>query len=134
MKMCRQDLLGLLACSILLASCTRAPSVRQGAVENGKIEATTAADPNPHKIDTTVAILPFNNNSDDASLDKMGTTLADMISAQMAASKGFKLVERQRLDAIMKEQKLGMTGAVDTATAVQIGKIAGANVIAFGSF
>ena len=38
---------------------------------------------------------------------------------------GYTLVDRSMLDAILKEQKLGATGAVDPRQAVSIGKILG---------
>lgn len=84
---------------------------------------------------TVVAILPFNNNSPGREdLDVLGTTLSDLISAEMAGHKEFKVVERLQIETLLKEQKLGLTGVIDATTAVQIGKIIGANVMAFGSY
>jgi TolB-like protein len=109
--------------------------VRQKAFNNGKIDATTVASPEKkQKIDIIIAILPFRNNSPDKSLDPMGATLSDLVSAQMASKKGFKLVERQRIEEIMSELEFGQTGIIDENTAIQAGKILGANVMAFGSF
>jgi hypothetical protein len=43
------------------------------------------------------------------------------------------LVERDKLDAIMSEQKLGMSGAIDASTAARMGRILGLNAIVTGS-
>ena len=121
---------------IFLSSCGGSRTViKQNAFEKGKIEATTAASPEEKKkLDITIAILPFANNSPDKSLDSAGITLADLISAQMSSKKGFKLVERQRIEKILSEMNLGQAGMINQNTAVQIGKMLGANVMAFGSF
>jgi hypothetical protein len=45
---------------------------------------------------------------------------------------GFVIIDRSDLDKIRAEQRFGLSGEVDDATAVSIGKIAGANVIVTG--
>ncbi len=120
---------------ILFGSCSSSKTtVKQDAFDKGKIDVSTEGNPERHKADIIVAILPFNNNSPDKSLDSTGVTLADLISAQMASEKGFKLVERQRIEEILSEMKLGQTGMIDQNTAIQVGRMLGANVMAFGSF
>ncbi len=44
----------------------------------------------------------------------------------------FKLIERNRLDLILKEQKLSMTGLVDRATAIRMGKLLAAQCVLVG--
>ncbi|MDO8805702.1 MAG: CsgG/HfaB family protein [Elusimicrobiota bacterium] len=125
----------LLFLTVLLVSCGGQKIVaKHDAFDKGKIEVTTEGKPEPHKSGIIIAILPFRNNSSDKNLDVAGSTLADLISAQMASKKGFKLVERQRIEEILSEMKLGPTGMIDPNTAIQVGKILGANVMAFGSF
>lgn len=120
---------------IVLISCSGQKAVvKQDAFDKGKIEVSTVGKSEPHKSDIIIAILPFNNNSPDKSLDSTGVALADLISAQLASKKGFKLVERQRIEDILKEMKLGQTGMIDQNTAIQVGKMLGANVMGFGSF
>lgn len=121
--------------TVIACSCAgKTPAVKRGAFEGGKIEVSTVGKPETHKADVVIAILPFRNNSADRSLDATGGTLAELISARLAGRRGFKLVERQRIEDVMKEMKLGMLGAVDQATAVQVGRLVGANVMGFGSF
>jgi len=47
-------------------------------------------------------------------------------------SKGYSIVDRSQLDMIRKEQKFQLSGEVDDATAVSIGKFAGASAIVTG--
>jgi TolB-like protein len=125
----------VLAVASLLASCGgKGTSIKRGAFDQEKIQVSTVGQPAPHKADIVIAVLPFNNNSPDKSLDKTGVALADLISAQLAPMKGFRLVERQRIEEIFSELKLGLYGAIDQDTAVRIGGMLGANVMAFGGF
>jgi TolB-like protein len=124
-------LVAALAC---LAACSHPQAVRQDALENGKIRVSTADEKGTHLTDMAVMILPFTNETGDASLDSMGRTLSDLVSAKLAPRKGFKLVERASMARVMGELKLGQTGAIDQASAIQLGRMLGANVIAFGSY
>jgi len=125
----------ILAMASLLASCAgKESSIKQGAFDQGKIQASTVGQPAQHKADIIIAVLPFSNNSADKGLDKKGVDLADIVSAQLAPMKGFKLVERQRIEQIFTEMKLGLSGAIDQNTAIRIGGMLGANIMAFGGF
>lgn len=45
----------------------------------------------------------------------------------------FSVVERNRLNNILKEQALGLTGIIDNETAVNLGQVVGADAIIVGS-
>jgi hypothetical protein len=47
--------------------------------------------------------------------------------------KGYMIVERSRVDQVLKEQGLGLTGAIDQSTAAEIGKILGVQGLIVGS-
>ena len=81
-----------------------------------------------------VAILPFFNDSPTARLDDMELGFADLIQSALADVSGVSLVERQALEKILAEQNLTEAGLVDDATAVALGKLAGANILLTGSF
>jgi len=124
-----------LSLTALLVSCSSSKTtVKENTFEKGKMEVSTVELPEPHMADVIVAILPFKNNSPDKSLDSTGAILSELISAQMSTYKGFKIVERQRLEEVLGELKLAQTGIIDQSTAIQIGKMLGANVMALGSF
>lgn len=81
-----------------------------------------------------LAILPLVNNSATARLDDMQTAFAELLQASLGEYAGVRLVERQKLDTIVAEQKLSLSGLVDPETAAQVGKLAGAQRLLTGSF
>ncbi|UCG20728.1 MAG: hypothetical protein JSU80_13595 [Deltaproteobacteria bacterium] len=64
---------------------------------------------------------------------RVGQGASDMLITALVKTKKYKVYERDRLNSIMKEQKLQMSGAVDMSTAVQIGKLVGAKYIITGA-
>jgi curli biogenesis system outer membrane secretion channel CsgG len=64
---------------------------------------------------------------------QVGHGASDMLITALVKTKKYKVYERDRLNALMKEQKLQMSGAVDMSTAVQIGKLVGAKYILTGA-
>ncbi len=85
----------------------------------------------------TLAVLPFENNSmtTPERYGPLAKGFAAMLTTDIRQkTHALKMVERTRIDALLKELKLGMTGTVDEETAVRAGKILGAQLIAFGSF
>jgi TolB-like protein len=88
-------------------------------------------------VPTTLAILPFENNSitDPMRYAPLGKGLAAMLITDLKnAGTSLKIIERSKITAILKEIAMGQTGAVDEATAIEAGKILGAQSIAFGSY
>jgi len=84
----------------------------------------------------TIAVLYFENNSvvDKDKLDPLKKGLADMMITEMSKIKGIKVVERQRIQAIIEELNLNETDMVDKATTQKMGKLLGAQVMLFGGF
>jgi curli biogenesis system outer membrane secretion channel CsgG len=81
-----------------------------------------------------VAVLNFENNSTWAWWgDRLGEAAADELVTQLIKTGNFTVIERAQLAAIMAEQKLGATGAVDSSTAARIGKLLGVQYILTGS-
>jgi len=87
-----------------------------------------------NKLARIVAVLPFANNTADHSLDSLGATMADIVAAQIASPKSIIVIERQKIVDLLSELKFNQTGAVNPDTAVNIGKVLGANMMVFGSF
>jgi len=63
----------------------------------------------------------------------LGKSLTDEIIALFVQTKRFDIMERERLQAILKEQELQISGLVRTEDAVKVGRIAGARYMIFGS-
>ena len=81
-----------------------------------------------------VAVMNFENNSTWSYWgDNLGRAAADEFVTQLFRTGSFSIIERARLDALLAEQDLGASGAVDAATAARIGQLLGAQLILTGS-
>jgi curli biogenesis system outer membrane secretion channel CsgG len=63
----------------------------------------------------------------------LGGAAADILITEITKTGKFIVIDRQKLDKLMDEQKLGQTGAIDPATAAKMGKILGLNAIVTGA-
>jgi TolB-like protein len=85
----------------------------------------------------TVAVLPFTNsalgaaNADMAPLSK---GMADLLTSSLASNTAIRVVERDRIQAVLDEQKLSADGKLDPASVVKVGKIVGAHHMVTGVF
>jgi len=81
----------------------------------------------------TVAILNFQSNTGDASIDAMlSTGSAETIISDLSLIQEITVVERTRIVEVMKEIELGMTGIIDEKTAQEAGKLMGVQYILTG--
>lgn len=84
-----------------------------------------------------VAVMYFDNNSigkDRADFEGIGKGLADMLITDMAQNPNVRVVERERIQALVTEQGLVKSGAIDPQTAIRLGKIIGAQYMITGGF
>ncbi len=65
--------------------------------------------------------------------EQLGAAAADQLATELVRTNEFSVIERDRLQAILAEQGLGQSGAVDPATAVKIGELLGVQAILTGS-
>lgn len=85
-----------------------------------------------------IAIWDFDNNSEQSwwFRDQMGNAARNHIDTAFSEneelSKRFSVIEREKLQQIMKEQNLGASGAVDPQTAAKVGKILGVRYMVTG--
>ncbi len=63
----------------------------------------------------------------------LGRAVADQFVTQLVQSGKFSVVERDKLDLVLKEQSLTASGAIDPKTAVRLGKLLGVQLILTGS-
>jgi len=85
-----------------------------------------------------VAIWDFENHSDTATFaDKVGPAARNQIDTEFSEDKTlsskFSVVERDKLNLVLKEQNLAATGAVDPATAAKVGRLLGVQYIILGA-
>lgn len=78
-----------------------------------------------------IAVTDFENESQvhDA---HMGRGIADMLVVELVKNKAYQVVERTKLQSVLKEQRLGATGAVDAGTAAKLGKLLGLDYLVAG--
>lgn len=112
---------------------------RLAAIAAALLGLTTSAAPLLGQADVrpTVAIMFFNNNvfsRDARDYDGLTKGIADFLITEMAANPGIRLIERDRVQKLVDEQKLVAGSQVDRETAVRMGKLLGAQHIIFGGF
>ena len=84
----------------------------------------------------TVAIMEFDNYSVGKYQEELGFItkgLADFFEADFSNISSLRVVERDKIDFILKELELTKSGKVDAATAARVGKMLGAQLMIFGS-
>ncbi len=94
--------------------------------------ATASAQSNP-----TVAVLYLTNSAlgaQNAELAPLSKGIADLLINSLSANPGVRVVERDRIQAVLDEQKLATDGKLDPATVVRVGKIVGAHHMITGVF
>ncbi len=79
-----------------------------------------------------LGIMRFDSKTYDVP-DRMASAITDIFGRVLFKSRGIMLVERERLDEVMKELKLGMSGLIDEETAAEIGRLAGCEYMLMGS-
>ena len=77
-----------------------------------------------------LGILRFTNNTHASWwTTSAGSELQDMLIAELATKKCFRVLERKELGAVMREQDLGASGRISKRTRAKIGKITGAKYL-----
>ena len=85
----------------------------------------------------TVAVLYLNNSAlgaQNAELQPLSKGIADLLINSLAGNPALRVVERDRIQAVLDEQKLATDGKLDPATSVRVGKIVGAHHMITGVF
>jgi curli biogenesis system outer membrane secretion channel CsgG len=83
-------------------------------------------------IKKRIAIIPFKDKTNQKhTKSDLGSQSVDIATTLLVNTERFEVIERDRLDALLVEQKL--TGIVDEATAAKAGKVLGADYILTGA-
>jgi curli biogenesis system outer membrane secretion channel CsgG len=83
-----------------------------------------------------IAVLPF----DDGSIQdhwwgnkyNVGKGVSDELVTALLGTKKFRLIEREQIEAVLREQKIGAAGLVDPKSAADIGRILGVQFLVIG--
>jgi TolB-like protein len=84
-----------------------------------------------------VAVVGWDNNSigkDRADYDGVGKGIMEMLINDMSQNSAVKVVERERIQAVITEQKLTKDGMIDATTANKVGKLVQAQYMIYGGF
>ena len=87
-----------------------------------------------------VAVLRFDNGgshgqqAEEGDFEALEVGLQQMLLTELSQSSDLRIIERGRLNDLLKEQDLAAEGRTDQASAAQIGKLVGARYVVLGSF
>lgn len=79
-----------------------------------------------------LAVMDFDDKTGHGSWH-IGSGMADMLTTALVKSGKFMVIERQQLEAVMKEQAMGLSGAITPQSAAQVGKLLGVELMVIGS-
>lgn len=88
----------------------------------------------PASAARTVAVAYFDNASGHVELEALRKGLADMLITDLAGLSSIQIVEREKLNAVLQELKLGKSKFIDPKTAQKLGKGLAAQYILTGSY
>jgi curli biogenesis system outer membrane secretion channel CsgG len=81
-----------------------------------------------------IAVLEFKNKADNQWWFRGGAEAAqDVFVTELVKSGKFRVIDREQLEALMKEKNLSLEGDVDPATAVKAGKLLGCQYFLTGA-
>lgn len=81
----------------------------------------------------SVGVAPLAVSGVDSSLAPLGYGLADLLITDLARSAQLQVVDRTRVEALLRELDLAGSGRVDSATAPRVGRLVGARRIVNGA-
>ena len=79
-----------------------------------------------------VGVIDFENKTAYGQ-NRLGQAASDVLITELVKTGKFIVVEREKISKLLEEQKLGLTGAIDSSTAAKMGKILGLNAIVTGA-
>jgi serine/threonine protein kinase len=82
----------------------------------------------------TLAVLDFENHSQDPALDGFRLGFRDMLVTDLSRVSSIKVLERARLAALLEEHDLAKTPFIDAKTAIKLGRGLSAQAMLNGSF
>jgi len=80
-----------------------------------------------------MAVVGFDVTTSTYGLQMVDKKAEDMLTTALIKTGRFRMIDRKHIKKVIDEQKFQISGMVDTATAVKIGKLLGAQVIVTGS-
>jgi TolB-like protein len=128
----------LVLAAVLTSACATNPANRRAALIADADREAKQALAAESRLNTaaipprTVAVVPFTVSGGDTLLTPLGFGLADLLTTDLSQSSDLQMVERLRIDAILRELKLVDAGVTDTRTAPRAGRLMGARRLITG--
>jgi tetratricopeptide (TPR) repeat protein len=125
--------------ALALTDCQRTTSVAPEPAVDAATAAARAALANERSLDPrsipprTVGVAPLAVRVADTTLAALGYGLADLLINDLTRSSQVVVLDRVRMDAMLRELQLARSGVVDTLTAPRIGKLVGARRLVVGA-
>jgi tetratricopeptide (TPR) repeat protein/predicted Ser/Thr protein kinase len=82
----------------------------------------------------SLAIMPFQNASGDASLDWLGSSLSDMLSTDVGQSAEVRMVSPDRLHQLLHDLHISSQSQVDVATLRRVAEFTNADTVVYGQY
>ncbi|MBI3550837.1 MAG: hypothetical protein HY078_17515 [Elusimicrobia bacterium] len=124
--------MNVLLAAVLCVSAFAAPLFSEPAEGDAVyLKLATELLPDFKRKSQTLAVCPLAYREPE--LASLAGLVTERVTNALAASKRCVVLERSRLDKVLSEAKLGMTGAISAASAAKIGTLAGANMVVTGS-
>src|SRR5579862_1202787 len=86
------------------------------------------------KPEVSLAILPFRNSSNDASLDWLGSSLADMLSTDIGQSGRLRTASTEQIHQILADLRMTSNLAVDPTALRRIAEYSNADTLIWGQY
>ena len=80
-----------------------------------------------------VAVVDFKNQTGDSENDSLAKGVTGSFINELQKTKKFRIIERERLESLLAELKLNISGMVDSENAKEIGKQLGVDAFVFGN-
>ena len=80
------------------------------------------------------AVVPFQDSNSHITATGLETVLQDLLIARLSRATAVAVLDRDKIDLVLKEHQLSISGLVDAAIAAKTGKLIGANFMVLGSF
>ena len=83
---------------------------------------------------TTLAVMYFTNRGEEGDWDWLRKGFADLLITDLASCDRLLLIERERIQEILKELKVSESGVINKAVALKAARIAQVEAVLFGSY
>ncbi len=80
-----------------------------------------------------VAVMPFEYRAEQEAYRTLADKLPDLMIEELFQTGRYRLIERTRIEEVLKEVELGQSGLIDEKTAVKAGKQLGAQALLLGT-